>query len=520
MIAIYARQSVLKEDSLSIQDQIEQCKRLVPQDESFKVYQDQGFSGKNTLRPDFERLMFDIERGLISKVIVYKLDRFSRSSSDFRATMDIFEKYDVEFQSTDGISNKGDLSRLFLTIVAEIAQMERSNLIARVSDNYMERVRMGFFLGGPVPFGFSKEPFIIEGKKTARLIPDEKTADIVIEMFQKYAYDETMTLGKLKKWLVACDVNTSKGFSWTGAALSRVIRNPVYVKADADVYTYLHDIKGASHHEGLDISRFTGEYGLYTYTLKDEKSNVSKDTGTDEDNNRKKDKFAHMDKVSFTLAPHKGLIDSETWLRCQYRLDKNAKFKGVGTGSHTWLSGIMKCGYCGYAMTVTSDIKRGTTYLSCGGRKLGNCYERKNKMQAFELETIVEEILFERMREIKRIHQAEPIQDNRKVNGLKLKMLEVEKTIQSLTNRLALLDDLGAIEVAKAINRQAEIKRKLSQELEEALKEQQSKNYSRYDIDDYIAHWNEYDIETKKKISRIFIDKVMVDDEKIVPIFK
>lgn len=509
MIGIYARQSVLNEDSLSIEDQIEQCKRFVTIGESFKVYKDGGYSGKDIERPEFGLLMRDIELGLISEVIVYKLDRFSRSVADFSRTMEIFKEHDIKFSTTDGLSNKDGVGELLLSVFAAFAQMERNNIIARVSDNYKRRASKGYFLGGVAPFGFLKEEFHIDGKKTSRLIPDESIIDIVKEMFQRYAYDETVTLGILKRWLDSCGVKTGKGLSWTSAAMSRILRNPVYVRADADIYTYLHDIKGASHDEELKITDFTGEYGCYTYTLNDKKVKE-----------KNKDKFSHLDKCHFTIAPHQGIIDSETWLRCQYRLDKNKKFKGDGKGSYSWLSGIMKCGYCGYAMTVTNDKKRDTYYLNCGGRKKGICFERKKSMQAFELEAIVEVLLFERMRKIKAIQRAEPIQDGRKVNDLKVKIIEVEQAIQRLTHRMILVDDLGAVEIGKAINRNAEEKSKLSHQLDEAMREQQDKNFERYNIDEYIENWQSYDIETKKKIARIFIDKVMVDDEKILPLFK
>ena len=82
MVAIYCRQSVDKVDSISIESQIENCKRLIMPDESFEVYSDRGYSGSNTNRPDFQRLMSDVERGAVSKVIVYRLDRISRSTSD------------------------------------------------------------------------------------------------------------------------------------------------------------------------------------------------------------------------------------------------------------------------------------------------------------------------------------------------------------------------------------------------------------------------------------------------------
>ena len=79
-VAIYARKSVERQDSVSIDTQIEECKTKVPKKVNIQVYQDEGFSGKDTARPDLQRLLEDIDMRLIQKVIVYKLDRISRNT--------------------------------------------------------------------------------------------------------------------------------------------------------------------------------------------------------------------------------------------------------------------------------------------------------------------------------------------------------------------------------------------------------------------------------------------------------
>ena len=85
MNAIYARQSVDRADSISIESQIEFCQYEM-RGEQYKVYTDRGYSGKNTDRPAFAEMMNDIENGVIGKVVVYKLDRISRSILDFSNT--------------------------------------------------------------------------------------------------------------------------------------------------------------------------------------------------------------------------------------------------------------------------------------------------------------------------------------------------------------------------------------------------------------------------------------------------
>ena len=82
MIGIYARQSVEKKDSISIAYQIARCKAMYAAEEAYEVFQDQGFSGKNTQRPGFQNLLQAIQADRLSRVIVYKLDRISRSLSD------------------------------------------------------------------------------------------------------------------------------------------------------------------------------------------------------------------------------------------------------------------------------------------------------------------------------------------------------------------------------------------------------------------------------------------------------
>ena len=96
--AIYGRQSIDKKDSISIESQFEFCRYELKGGEA-KEYKDKGYSGKNIERPDFQRLLRDIRAGLIRRVIVYKLDRISRSIVDFAKLMELFKQYNVEFVS-------------------------------------------------------------------------------------------------------------------------------------------------------------------------------------------------------------------------------------------------------------------------------------------------------------------------------------------------------------------------------------------------------------------------------------
>ncbi|WP_201754813.1 recombinase family protein, partial [Pseudoflavonifractor sp. 60] len=176
--AIYARQSVDRKDSISIESQIEFCKYEL-RGGNFKDYKDKGFSGKNTDRPRFQELMADIKRGLIRRVVVYKLDRISRSILDFATMMELFQQYNVEFvSSTEKFDTSTPMGRAMLNICIVFAQLERETIQKRVTDAYYSRCQRGFHMSGAAPYGFKLEPTTIQGIRTKMMIPDPATANI------------------------------------------------------------------------------------------------------------------------------------------------------------------------------------------------------------------------------------------------------------------------------------------------------------------------------------------------------
>ena len=145
--AIYGRQSVDRKDSISIESQIEFCKYEL-RGGNFRKYTDKGYSGKNTDRPKFQEMMADIRRGLIKRVVVYKLDRISRSILDFATMMETFQEYNVEFvSSTEKFDTSTPMGRAMLNICIVFAQLERET-------NAEARDRCLLF---PLPARFSHE---------------------------------------------------------------------------------------------------------------------------------------------------------------------------------------------------------------------------------------------------------------------------------------------------------------------------------------------------------------------------
>ena len=168
--AIYCRQSFYKEDSCSIDMQIERSKAFcVSQGWDYIVYDtDKGYSGKDTDRPGFRQMMKDITAGKINFVVVYKLDRISRKLTDFFGLMEEFKAQDVGFRSlTENFDTTTPMGRAMLAIIAVFAQLERETTAERVRDNMIDRARMGIWNGGPIPFGFqsNKETTLVNGKE-------------------------------------------------------------------------------------------------------------------------------------------------------------------------------------------------------------------------------------------------------------------------------------------------------------------------------------------------------------------
>ena len=114
-------------------------------------YDDGGFSGGTLERPALKRLLKDIERGAVDVVVVYKIDRLSRSLMDFAKLVDVFDRNDVTFVSvTQSFNTTTSMGRLTLNILLSFAQFEREVIGERISDKFAASRRKGMWMGGYV----------------------------------------------------------------------------------------------------------------------------------------------------------------------------------------------------------------------------------------------------------------------------------------------------------------------------------------------------------------------------------
>ena len=179
------------EQSISCETQLDYCRAMLKLDErGEKIYEfaDNGFSGANLDRDGFREMMSLIERGKISKVIVYRLDRISRSLSDFMSIISEFKKYNVAFfssqESFDSSTSYGEMITKLLMVFAEF---ERQSIIERVTQAYESRSERKLYMGGQRPFGFALAETEIHGIQTKKLSPLEGEITAVKYIFDNYA---------------------------------------------------------------------------------------------------------------------------------------------------------------------------------------------------------------------------------------------------------------------------------------------------------------------------------------------
>jgi DNA invertase Pin-like site-specific DNA recombinase len=183
-------------------------------------YDDGGFSGGSLDRPALKRLLADIETGLVDVVVVYKIDRLSRSLTDFARLVEVFDRKGVTFVSvTQSFNTTTSMGRLTLNILLSFAQFEREVIGERIRDKFAASRRKGIWMGGNVPFGYR-----VENRK---LLIEDSEATIVRTIFERFVRTGSATV--LARALHAEGVSTRSGKRFDKAVLYKLLSNRVYV---------------------------------------------------------------------------------------------------------------------------------------------------------------------------------------------------------------------------------------------------------------------------------------------------
>ncbi len=183
-------------------------------------YDDGGFSGGTLERPALKRLLADIEAGRVDVVVVYKIDRLSRSLMDFSRLVEVFDQHQVTFVSvTQSFNTTTSMGRLTLNILLSFAQFEREVIGERIRDKVAASRKKGIWMGGWAPLGYEV--------KDRKLIVNEADAKLVRSIFQRFIKVGSATT--LARELLAENVRNKYGSLIDKGILYKLLSNPVYV---------------------------------------------------------------------------------------------------------------------------------------------------------------------------------------------------------------------------------------------------------------------------------------------------
>lgn len=237
--AIYTRKSTeegLEQAFNSLDAQREACAAYVLSQahEGWELvneqYDDGGWSGGNMARPALEQLLADIAAGKVDVVVVYKIDRLTRSLADFARIVEVLDKAGASFVSvTQAFNTTTSMGRLTLNVLLSFAQFEREVTSERIRDKVAASKRKGMWMGGPVPLGYRL------GQR--KLLVDKAEAETVRLIFRRYLElrsvghlaDELATAGIRSKVRSFSNGRSVGGVRFSRGSLAQLLQNPLYV---------------------------------------------------------------------------------------------------------------------------------------------------------------------------------------------------------------------------------------------------------------------------------------------------
>lgn len=353
-VAIYSRKSKFTGKGESVENQIEMCKDYANKHfdniEEFTVYEDEGFSGGDTDRPEFQRLLRDAKNKKFDALICYRLDRISRNVSDFSGTIEDLNRYNIAFISIrEQFDTSTPMGRAMMYIASVFAQLERETAAERIKDNMMQLARSGRWLGGNTPTGYESEPIIyldtdMKEREMFKLAPIKKELELVRLIYSKYL--ELQSLTQLETYCLQNNIKTKKGRDFAKYGLRVILTNPVYAKASQEVYDYFYNNNAQICNDKKD---FNNKNGIMAYNKKIVKKGQSV-------------KVRDISEWIVAIGKHKGIIEGKDWVKVQNILNRNKHLAPrQGTSFAAMLSGLVYCKQCGNFMKVKyGQIKKGT----------------------------------------------------------------------------------------------------------------------------------------------------------------
>ena len=249
--AIYVRRSVSDKDkdnnSLSIDAQKAECIKDVGENETYRIYCDDGKSGKDIAhRPAFQQMMSDAKDGEISRIVVKKYDRFSRNMREYLNITNELDNLGISVYSlSEPFNTATKEGRMMRNNLLNFAEFERETIAARVADAYNTKAReTGFYQGSNKYYGYKPERRTVNGKTGSVLVPCEKAE--VVKLAYEYYQKSDVSLKDIIEYLRENRselIKPSKHFEngrkyMDRGQLSKILCNPLYVRANAEIYSY------------------------------------------------------------------------------------------------------------------------------------------------------------------------------------------------------------------------------------------------------------------------------------------
>ena len=337
-VAIYVRVSThyqIDKDSLPVQkEELTAYAKYVLNASSYEVFEDAGYSAKNTDRPDYQKMMSRVRSGEFTHILVWKLDRISRNLLDFAAMYDELKKLGVTFVSkNEQFDTSSAMGEAMLKIILVFAELERKMTAERVTAVMVARAGNGQWNGGRVPYGYSWD----KDTETFSIVDEE--AKVVLRMYDMY--EERHSLLYVAKTLNAAGIHPRSGKEWSPTAVSIILKNMFYT--------------GAYRYNYFDMSKRGSRQDI-----KPESEWV------------------------IVEEHHPAIVPKERWRNVVLTLERNQR--GWNASGKTYsrknihvFAGLLTCGCCGANMSATSNCRelkggyRPSIYACMSHRKNSGC---------------------------------------------------------------------------------------------------------------------------------------------------
>lgn len=529
---IYSRKSKFTGKGESIENQIDMCKtHLLNKYGDIKknivIFQDEGFTGYNTNRPEFQEMMKTIRTKKVKCVIVYRLDRISRNVSDFCNLKDEFAKYNVSFISvTENFDTSTPMGLAMLLISSVFAQLERDTIAERIRDNMYELAKTGRWLGGTTPLGYKSkkvENINIDGKKRNLYQLDQIDNEVQKIRLIWDKMDELKGLGKLESYLLQQGIKTRNNNNFTRFSLITILKNPVYVIADKKIKEFFESLGATIYAQDSD---FDGKRGLIAYNKRLEVTGKTKS-------------MKDISEWIISVGKHDGIINSDNFIETWQLLEnnQNKRFR-IPPKNTSILSGIIRCKHCGSFMrprlrnSRANNGERNFTYLcelKDKSRKQLCACKNINGIETDKL--IIEEIkklvlptseFMIRLKEIASGKEKETTRKQNELQNLTATFTRNKMKIESLIDRLAVIDESIINEVANQIkdlkNKNNDIEKRiqdLQKEVNAGVDQRKIAELALDMIERYMDSFDTLDLVKKRTLIKLLVSSVESDGENV-----